>query len=95
MYFIDLSLRNIEQGYVDSIALIADVVGAPGLTDLLAEAEDIAAIDSYYSLESLDDILREAEDIAADYGFHASAYEGFQYVMTHDEFDIWWADHEV
>lgn len=90
MYFIDLSMRNPALGYVDSVALIADVVGAPGLTDLLAEAEDIAAIDSYYSLESLDDILREAEDIAFHYGYHAFAYECTQYVMTVEEYDEFW-----
>ena len=95
MYFIDLSLRNPALGYVDSVALIADVVGAPGLTDLLAEAERFAAIDSDDATEALHDILMDAEDIAADYGFQAFAFEGFQYVMTHDEFDIWWADHEV
>ena len=77
MYFIDLSLRNIEQGYVDSVALIADVVGAPEIYRLRDEAERIAAIDSDDSLEALGYIMVEAEDIAADYGFHASAYEGF------------------
>ena len=95
MYFIDLSLRNITQGYVDSVALIADVVGAPEVYRLRDEAERLAAIDSDDSVEALDDIIREAEGIAADYGFHASAYEGFQYVMTHDEFDIWWTSPEV
>ena len=89
MYFIDLSLRNLEQGYVDSIALIADVIGANELTDLLA------AVDSADSMEALDDIIAKAEDIAADYGFHASPYEGRYYVMTHGEFDIWWAPQEV
>ena len=90
MYFIDLSLRNPALGYVDSIALIADVIGANELY-----AMRIAAVDSDDSLEALDDIIAKAESIAGDYGFHASAYEGFYYVMTHGEFDIWWANQEV
>ena len=95
MYFIDLSLRNPIEGYVDSVALIADVVGAPEIYRLRDEAERLAAIDSDDSAEALYDIIREVEDIAEDYGFHASAYEGVQYVMTHDEFNIWWASPEV
>ena len=95
MYFIDLSLRNLTQGYVDSVALIAEVTGAPEIYVLWEEAEQVAAIDSDDSMEALDDIIREAEGIAGDYGFHASAHEGFQYVMTHDEFDIWWTSPEV
>lgn len=95
MHFIDLSMRNTEQGYVDSVALIADVIGAPEIYRLRDEAERLVALDSDDSLEALDDIIREAEGIAADYGFHASAYEGFQYVMTWDEFDVWWSTPEV
>lgn len=68
MYFIDLSLRNLEQGYVDSIALIADVIGANELYALR-----IAAIDSDDSMEALDDIIAKAENLAGDYGFHALA----------------------
>ena len=95
MYFIDLSLRNPVQGYVDSVALIAEVIGAPEIYVLWEEAEQVAAIDSEYSMEALNDILMDAEDIAGDYGFHASAHEGFQYVMTHGEFEEWWGCHEV
>ena len=88
MYFIDLSLRNLEQGYVDSIALIADVIGANELTDLLAEADAILPHDHY--CDSLSWILEDAENIAVDYGYGAFAYEGLYYVMTRDEFDVWW-----
>ena len=87
MHFIDLSLRNPALGYRDSIALIADVVGAPGLTDKLAEADEILPYDTY--CDSLSWILEEAENIAADYGYSAFAHEGFYYVMTQDEFEEW------
>ena len=94
MYFIDLSLRNPALGYVDSIALIAEVIGAPEIYRLQDEAEDIAAVDSDDSMEALDDIIAKAEDIAADYGYSAFAYEGFYYVMTEAEADKWWADYD-
>ena len=87
MYYIDLSLRNLALGYVDSLVLIADVVGAHGLTDLLAEADAILSYDP--GCEHLSWILEDAENIAADYGYSAFAHEGFYYVMTRDEFDEW------
>ena len=89
MYFIDLSLRNLALGYVDSIALIADVVGAPEIYRLRDEAERLAAVDSDDSMEALDDIIAKAANIAADYGYSAFAHEGVYYVMTHDEFEEW------
>ena len=95
MYFIDLSLRNLEQGYVDSVALIAEVTGAPEIYGLWEEAKRVADIDSEDSLEALHDIVMDAEGIASDYGFHASAHEGFQYVMAHEVFKEWWGYHEV
>ena len=93
MYYIDLSLRNLAVGYRDSIALIADIVGAHGLTDLLAEADAILPYDDY--CESLSWILEDAEGIAVDSGYGAFAYEGLYYVMTRGEFDIWWTSPEV
>lgn len=87
MYYIDLSLRNPAMGYRDSIALIADVVGAPGLTDKLAEADAILPYDYY--CDSLSLIIEDAENIAADYGYSAFAHEGFYYVITHEEFEEW------
>ena len=87
MYFIDLSLRNPALGYRDSLLLIADVVGAPGLTDKLAEADAILPYDSY--CDSLSWILEDAENIAADDGYIAFAHDGYYYVMTHDEFEEW------
>ena len=87
MHFIDLSLRNPALGYRDSLLLVADVVGAPGLTDKLAEADAILPYDYY--CESLSWILEDAESIAADSGYSAFAHEGYYYVMTHDEFEEW------
>ena len=87
MHFIDLSLRNPALGYRDSLLLIADVVGAPGLTDKLAEADAILPYDHY--CDSLSWILRDAENIAEDYGYSAFAHEGYYYVMTHAEFEEW------
>lgn len=90
MYFIDLSLRNHGEGYVDSVALIAEVTGAPEVYRLRDEAERFAAVDSDDASEALYYIICEAEDIAADYGFQAFAFEGFQYVMTEEEYDEFW-----
>ena len=87
MNFIDLSLRNPALGYRDSLVLIADVVGAHGLTDLLAEADAILLYD--HGCEHLSWILEDAENIAADYGYSAFAHDGYYYVMTHDEFEEW------
>ena len=87
MYFIDLSLRNPAMGYRDSLLLIADVVGAPGLTDKLAEADAILPYDHY--CDSLSWILEDAENIAADYGHSAFTHGGYYYVMTHAEFEEW------
>ena len=87
MYFIDLSLRNPALGYRDSLVLIADVVGAPGLTDKIAEADAILPEDYY--CDSFSGILEDAENIAADYGYIAFAHEGCYYVMTHAEFEEW------
>ena len=87
MYFIDLSLRNLALGYVDSIALIAEVIGAHELTDLRDEADAILPYD--HGCEHLSWILEDAENIAADYGHSAFAHEGFYYVMTEAEADEW------
>ena len=89
MHFIDLSLRNPALGYRDSVALIAEVTGEAEIYRLRDEAERFAAIDSDDATEALHDILMDAEDIAADYGFQAFAFEGFQYVMTEEEYDEW------
>lgn len=93
MYFIDLSLRNLTQGYVDSVALIADVVGAPEIYRLRDEADAILPYD--HGCEHLSWILEDAENIAVDYGYGAFAYEGLYYVMTRDEFYVWWSTPEV
>ena len=89
MYFIDLSLRNVEQGYVDSVALVADVIGAQELYALAREAEDVMLADRDDALDLFQDIVRDAENIAGDHDFAAFAYEGVYYVMTHAEFEEW------
>lgn len=106
MYFIDLSMRNPEVGYVDSIGLIANAsliangVGTPKLNSLYVEAVgivesdycDMPVVDAMMALEG---ILSEAEWIAADIGFDAFPHEGYYYVMTEAESEEWWATHEV
>ena len=93
MNFIDLSIRNPALGYADSVALIADVVGARELYALAREAEDVMHADPEDALDVFQDIIRDAENIAANYGYSAFAHDGFQYVMTHDEFEEW--DEEI
>ena len=90
MYFIDLSMRNPLQGYVDSVELIAEVTGAPEIYGLWEEAKQVVGVDSEDSLDALYDILRDAEDIAFRYGYCAFAFEGVQYVMTEEEHDELW-----
>ena len=92
MYFIDLSLRNLEQGYVDSVALIAEVTGVQELDHLSDAAKAIARANPGDSLELLDAILTEAEGIAYDRGYVAFTRDGVQYVMTEEEeeeYDEW------
>ena len=89
MYFIDLSLCNPIQGYVDSVALIAEVTGAPEIYGLWEEAEQVAAVDADDALDALHDIVMDAEGIADDHGYQAFAFDGVQYVMTHAEFEEW------
>ena len=90
MYFIDLSMRNLEQGYVDSLALIAEVIGVEELNSLAATAREIMLADPEDALELLDDILADAEGIAYDNGYVAFTRDGFQYVMTERESDQYW-----
>ena len=90
MHFIDLSLRNLEQGYADSVALIADVTGVADLDSLAATARDVMLADPENALELLDGILAEAEGIAYDHGYLAFTRDGFQYVITEREHDEHW-----
>ena len=90
MYFIDLSMRNLEQGYVDSLALIAEVIGVEELNSLAATAREIMLADPEDALELLDDILADAEGIAYDNGYVAFTRDGVQYVMTERESDQYW-----
>ena len=85
MYFIDLSMRNLEQGYVDSLALIAEVIGVAELDSLAATAREIMLANPEDALELLDGILSDAEGIAYDNGYLAFTRDGTQYVMTEEE----------
>ena len=90
MYFIDLSMRNLEQGYVDSLALIAEVIGVAELDSLAATAREVMLANPEDSLELLDGILSDAEGIAYDNGYLAFTRDGTQYVMTEEESDEFW-----
>ena len=92
MYFIDLSMRNLEQGYVDSVALIASVTGVAELDSLAATAREVMLADTEDSLELLDGILTEAEWIAYDHGYIAFTRDGIHYVMTEREHDEHWSE---
>ena len=92
MYFIDLSMRNLEQGYVDSVSLIAEVIGVAELDSLAAIAREVMLADPEDALELLDGILADAEGIAYDNGFIAFTRDGFQYVMTERESDEFWSE---
>ena len=93
MYFIDLSMRNLEQGYVDSVALIAEVTGVAELDSLASTAREVMLAGPEDALELLDGLLTDAEGIAYDHGYVAFTRDGFQYVMTHAESDEW--DEEI
>ena len=90
MYYIDLSMRNLEQGYADSLALIAEVIGVEELNSLAAVAREVMLAGPEDSLELLDVILVEAEGIAYDNGYVAFTRDGFQYVMTENEYEQLW-----
>lgn len=92
MYFIDLSMRNIEQGYVDSLALIAEIIGVAELNSLAAIAREIMLADPDDALELLDGILADAEGIAYDYGYIAFTRDGIHYVMSEREYDQLWSE---
>ena len=90
MFFIDLSMRTIEQGYVDSVALIAEVIGAAELDSLAAMAREVVLAGPEDALELLDGLLVEAEGIAYDNGFIAFTRDGTHYVMTENEYEQLW-----
>ena len=90
MYFIDLSMRTIEQGYADSVALIAEVIGVAELESLAATAREVVLADPEDAMELLDGILVDAEGIAYDNGYHAFTRDGTHYVMTEEESDEFW-----
>ena len=87
MHFIDLSMRTLEQGYADSVALIAEVIGVQELDYLAAAAREIMLADPDNVLELLDGILTDAEGIAYDHGYLAFTRDGTCYVMTENEED--------
>ena len=90
MFFIDLSMRNLEQGYVDSVALIASVTGVAELDSLATTAREVMLAGPEDALELLDGLLVEAEGIAYDNGFIAFTRDGTHYVMTENEYEQLW-----
>lgn len=86
MLFIDLSLRNPIQGYVDSLDLIREVI--PGAFDHYAdEMRDIIRSGSCDTVEELHWVLGEVELSAIPFGYYAAPHEGFYYVMTEEEWE--------
>ena len=94
MFFIDLSMRNLEQGYADSLALIAEVIGVEELNSLATTARETMLADPEDALELLDGILVDAEGIAYDNGYVAFTRDGVQYVMTERESDQYWNEED-
>lgn len=77
-YFIELGIRNNEQGYVDSIKLIRNVLKdiVPEQDEALDRALDMdlgQIIDSGYDLDTMTDILTEWEERAEEVDMHAYA----------------------
>lgn len=84
MLFIDLSLRNPIQGYVDSLDLIRGAI--PEVFDHHADdMSDIIRSGSCDTVEELHWILDEVESLTIPFGYYATAHEGFYYVMTEEE----------
>ena len=88
MLFIDLSLRNPIQGYLDSLDLIREAI-PEGFDHHADDMRDIVRSGSCDTVEELHGILEDAENIAESDGFSAFAHEGYYYVMTHAEFEEW------
>ena len=90
MLFIDLSLRNPVQGYVDSLDLIREAI--PEAFDHYAdEMRDIIRSGSCDTVEELHWVLDEVEFLTTPLGYYAAAHEGYYYVMTEEEsesFDV-------
>ena len=86
MLFIDLSLRNPIQGYVDSLDLIREAI--PEAFDHYAdEMRDIIRSGSCDTVEELHWALDEVESLTIPLGYYAAAHEGYYYVMTEDEWE--------
>lgn len=93
MLFIDLSLRDPIQGYVDSLELIREAI--PDAFDHYAdEMRDIIhaysrADESSHPdvVEELHWVLDEAESRTLPFGYYATPHEGFYYVMTEEEWE--------
>ena len=88
MLFIDLSMRNPIQGYVDSLDLIREAI--PDVFDHSAEEmRDIIRSGSCDTVEELHWVLDDVESLTTPFGYSAFAHEGYYYVMTHAEFEEW------
>ena len=86
MLFIDLSLRNSIQGYLDSLDLIREAI--PNEFDHHADdMRDIVRSDSCDTVEELHWVLEEAEMRTRSFGYYAYAHEGYYYVMTDEEWE--------
>ena len=92
MYFIDLSIRNPIQGYVDSLDLIREAI--PDAFDHYADEmrEVISTSPPEDITEYLHFILEDAELLAAKFGICAVPHDGFYYVMTNEEWEAFDVD---
>ena len=90
MYFIDLSMRNTIQGYVDSLDLIREAI--PGEFDHYAgEMQEVISTSPPEDItETLHFILEEAELLALEYSVYAAPHSGFYYVMTKGEWEAFY-----
>ena len=86
MLFIDLSLRNPIQGYLDSLDLIREAI--PDVFDHYAEEmREIIRSGSCDTAEELHWVLDDVESLTTPFGYYAAAHEGFYYVMTVEEWE--------
>ena len=92
--YIDLSLRNTEQGYIDSLRLIQSETDISSALIGAAIDETFEAFRTEeYPLDIVHDILSDIEGVAGAAGYDCFASEGFYYVGTHADLNEWWNDH--
>ena len=87
---IDLSMRNVPQGYADSILLVAQVLRNAGQWDwnlqrrLDADTKEILDANDFEVLEIGEDNMKYWEGQADKYGFDAYTEEGTFWVVARD-----------